>query len=98
MIRYTITLSIVLISLISCKKEIESYPKPASIGVVSSAGLKKGRRYAIVGIAAFAAIATPPDPMSQIMLGSAIYLLYEISIISVGLIEKKRDDQDAEAA
>jgi sec-independent protein translocase protein TatC len=68
------------------------------IGVVSSAGLKKGRRYAIVGIAAFAAIATPPDPMSQIMLGSAIYLLYEISIISVKLIEKKRDDEDAAAA
>lgn len=67
------------------------------IGVVSSAGLKKGRRYAIVGIAAFAAIATPPDPMSQILLGSAIYLLYEISIISVKLIEKKRDDQDAAA-
>lgn len=68
------------------------------VGIVSSAGLKKGRRYAIVGIAAFAAIATPPDPLSQIMLGSAIYLLYEISIISVKLIEKKRDDEDAAAA
>lgn len=68
------------------------------IGVVSSEGLKKGRRYAIVGIAAFAAIATPPDPMSQIMLGGAIYLLYEISIISVRLIEKKADELDAAAA
>jgi sec-independent protein translocase protein TatC len=65
------------------------------IGIVSSAGLKKGRRYAIVGIAAFAAIATPPDPMSQVLLGSAIYLLYEISIISVRLIERKRDEEDA---
>ncbi|NNC36576.1 MAG: twin-arginine translocase subunit TatC [Hyphomonadaceae bacterium] len=68
------------------------------IGVVSSAGLKKGRRYAIVGIAAFAAIATPPDPMSQILLGGAIYLLYEISIVSVRLIEKKADELDAAAA
>lgn len=59
------------------------------IGVVSSEGLKKGRRYAIVGIAAFAAIATPPDPLSQIMLGGAIYFLYEISILSVKMIEKK---------
>lgn len=68
------------------------------IGIVTSNGLKKGRRYAIVGIAAFAAIATPPDPMSQIMLGSAIYLLYEISIISVRLIEKKRDEEEEAAA
>ena len=58
-------------------------------GIVSSAGLKKGRRYAIVGIATFAAFVTPPDPLTQIVLGSAIYLLYEISIISVSLIEKK---------
>jgi len=67
------------------------------IGVVSSAGLKKARRYAIVGIAAFGAIATPPDPMSQIMLGGAIYLLYEISILSVRMIEKKADELDAAA-
>ena len=65
------------------------------IGVVSSEGLKKGRRYAIVGIAAFAAIATPPDPLSQIMLGGAIYFLYEISILSVKMIEKKAEESDA---
>ncbi len=58
-------------------------------GIVSSGALKKGRRYAIVGIAAFAAFVTPPDPLTQIVLGSAIYLLYEISIISVSMIEKK---------
>lgn len=68
------------------------------IGVVSSEGLRKGRRYALVGIFVFAAIATPPDPISQIILGGAVYLLYEISIISVGLIEKKRKDEDAAAA
>ncbi len=58
-------------------------------GIVSAAALKKGRRYAIVGIAAFAAFVTPPDPMTQIVLGGAIYLLYEISILSVRLLEKK---------
>ena len=58
-------------------------------GIVSSAALKKGRRYAIVGIAAFAAFVTPPDPLTQIVLGASIYLLYEISIISVRMIEKK---------
>ena len=60
------------------------------VGIVSSVGLKKGRRYAVVGIALFAAFVTPPDPITQIALGAAIYLLYEISIISVRMIEKKR--------
>jgi len=60
-------------------------------GIVSSQGLKKGRRFAVVGIAAFAAFVTPPDPITQIVLGSAIYLLYEISIISVRMLEKKTE-------
>ena len=64
------------------------------IGIVSTSALKKGRRYAIVGIALFAALVTPPDPITQIVLGSAIYLLYEISILSVRLIERKKDDGD----
>lgn len=63
-------------------------------GVVSSATLRKGRRYALVGIFLFAAFATPPDPISQIMLGGAIYLLYEISILCVKLVEKKRSDEE----
>ena len=57
--------------------------------------LRKGRRYAIVGIAAFAAFVTPPDPITQIVLGGAIYLLYEISILSVSLLEKKADEEEA---
>ncbi len=67
-------------------------------GIVSSAALKKGRRYAIVGIALFAAFVTPPDPVTQIVLGGAIYLLYEISIISVSLLEKKSDETTTSAA
>ena len=63
-------------------------------GIVSANALKKGRRYAIVGIALFAAFVTPPDPITQITLGSAIYLLYEISILSVRMIERKRPQQD----
>ena len=65
-------------------------------GIVNSAALKKGRRYAVVGIAAFAAFVTPPDPMTQLVLGSAIYLLYEISIISVRLTEKKAQETQLE--
>jgi len=58
-------------------------------GIVSSAALKKSRKYALFGIAVFAAFVTPPDPITQIVLGGAIYLLYEISILSVSLLEKK---------
>lgn len=65
----------------------------ARAGIVGAESLKKGRRYAIVGIATFAAFVTPPDPITQIVLGLAIYLLYEISIISVGLIEKKHEEE-----
>ncbi len=66
-------------------------------GIVSAAALRKGRRYAVVGIAAFAALVTPPDPITQIVLGMAIYMLYEISIFSVAMLEKKTVTEEAEA-
>jgi len=68
------------------------------VGLVSSAGLAKQRKYAIVGAFAAAAILTPPDPISQIGLGVPIILLYEISIIGVRLIERKRDEKSAAEA
>ena len=64
-------------------------------GIVSASALRKGRRYAVVGIAAFAAVVTPPDPITQIVLGSAIYLLYEISILSVAILERKKPEDTA---
>ncbi|SEA73207.1 twin-arginine translocase subunit TatC [Rubrimonas cliftonensis] len=63
-------------------------------GIVSAEGLANGRKYAVVGIAAAAAVLTPPDPISQIGLGIPIYLLYEISIILVRLAERKRDARE----
>lgn len=68
------------------------------IGVVSSGMLASGRKYAIVGILAFSAVFTPPDPMSQILLAVPVYLLYEISIFCVRLIEKKVEKADSAAA
>ncbi|MEM9765852.1 MAG: twin-arginine translocase subunit TatC [Pseudomonadota bacterium] len=59
-------------------------------GLVTADGLSNGRKYAVVGIAAVAALLTPPDIISQIGLGGAVYLLYEISIHLVRLAEKKR--------
>ena len=61
-------------------------------GIVSADGLAGKRKYAIVGIAAAAAIFTPPDPISQIGLGVPIYLLYEISIHLVRTFERKREE------
>ena len=63
----------------------------ARAGLVSSEGLKKNRKYVIVGIFSIAAILTPPDPISQIGLGIPILLLYELSIIAVSFIEKRKN-------
>lgn len=68
------------------------------LGIVNAAMLGKGRKYAIVGILAFAAIFTPPDPMSQLLLAVPVYLLYEISIFCVKFIEKKAAAEDSAAA
>jgi len=67
-------------------------------GIVSAAALKKSRKYALFGIAVFAAFVTPPDPITQIVLGSAIYLLYEVSILSVSVLEKKVEEIAANEA
>ena len=67
----------------------------AKVGIVSSAGLSKFRKYAVVLVFVFAAILTPPDVISQIGLAIPILLLYEISIILARMIEKKRAEEDA---
>ncbi len=59
-------------------------------GIVTRAQLKKGRRYAIVAIVAVAAVLTPPDIMSQVLLAVPLYLLYEFSIIAIWFTERKR--------
>ena len=61
----------------------------ARIGVVNSKYLKERRKYFVVIIFAAAAILTPPDPITQIGLALPLLLLYELSIITVRLIEKK---------
>ncbi|MFC3569254.1 twin-arginine translocase subunit TatC [Paracoccus sp. TOH] len=59
-------------------------------GLVSSEGLASVRRYAVVVILVLAAMVTPPDVISQIVLFSVIYGLYETSIFLVRRIERKR--------
>lgn len=60
-------------------------------GLITAKGLSATRRYAIVAILIVAAIATPPDFMSQLILFAAVYPLYEVSIFLIWRIEKRRE-------
>ena len=64
----------------------------ARVGFVDSQYLKKRRKYVIIIIFVVAAILTPPDPITQIGLGIPLLILYELSILSVKLIEKKKNN------
>ena len=66
------------------------------VGLATSKGMKEKRKYAIVMAFVAAAVLTPPDPISQIGLALPTILLYEISIICVRMIEKKRGDVEGE--
>ncbi len=59
--------------------------------LVSSEGLGGGRKYAVVGILALAALVTPPDVITQIILFVVVYGLYELSIMLVRRVERKRE-------
>ena len=60
------------------------------LGMISQAFLIEYRRYSIVINAVVAAIAAPPDTYSMILLMVPLVIMYEISIITVGLFEKKK--------
>jgi sec-independent protein translocase protein TatC len=61
----------------------------AKVGIISSKGLKKFRRYAYVGMFVIAAILAPPDVITQTGLAIPLILLYEISIIAAKMVEPK---------
>jgi sec-independent protein translocase protein TatC len=61
----------------------------AKVGIVTSAGLKKFRRYALIVMTVIAALLAPPDPGSMIMLAVPLILLYEVSIIAAKFVEPK---------
>jgi sec-independent protein translocase protein TatC len=68
------------------------------IGLVTSAQLKAKRKYAIVGAFVLAAVLTPPDVISQMSLAVPLLLLFEGSIWSVRVVERKAKAQAAAAA
>jgi sec-independent protein translocase protein TatC len=67
-------------------------------GIVNSKMLMAGWRYAIVGIVVVAAIVTPPDPISQLLLSLPIVGLYFVSVGCVKVIELRRKKEDDAAA
>lgn len=67
-------------------------------GLVSAETLRKKRKYAIVIAFILAAVLTPPDPISQIGLALPGLALYEVSILLVRRIEKKREAEDEAAS
>ena len=61
----------------------------AKVGFVDAEYLRKRRKYIIIIIFSMAAVLTPPDPITQIGLALPLLLLYEISIFTVKIVEKK---------
>lgn len=60
-------------------------------GIVSARGLREMRKYAVVGILVLAALVTPPDVVTQLILFTVVYGLYEVSIQLVAQVERSRE-------
>ena len=61
----------------------------AKVGLVTPAGMKQYRRHSIIGILLLSALLTPPDVVTQFLIGIPLYILYEISIIIARRVEKQ---------
>lgn len=63
------------------------------LDLVSSKALTANRKIVLIGILVAGAVFTPPDPISQIGLAGPMYLMFEISILIIKVIEKKRNSE-----
>ena len=66
-------------------------------GIISRKQLIAGRRYAVVGAFAVAAVLTPPDIGSQLLLAIPLMILYELAIIGIWFTERRRKVDDVRA-
>lgn len=64
-------------------------------GLVRLEQLRKGRRYAIVAAFVVAAVLTPPDVVSQLLLALPLMLLYEVALIGIALTRRRRERRAA---
>lgn len=68
----------------------------AAMGVVEVAQLTRARGYVLVGCFAVAAVLTPPDVLSQIMLAIPMYLLYEAGVLAARALVRQRDEDEVQ--
>jgi len=66
----------------------------AKLGIVSVDFLKKNRKYALLLFFAGAAILTPPDVITQVLMALPLMVLYEISIIGAKIFGKKKPEEN----
>ena len=64
----------------------------AKIGILTPAFLKHYRRHSFIFFLIISALITPPDPITQIGLGIPLLILYELSILSVKIVEKRKEN------
>ncbi len=62
----------------------------SKVGIITPEGMRKYRRHAIVGSLAIAAILTPPDPISQLMIAIPLVVLYQFSILLSRIAHRRR--------
>ena len=66
----------------------------AKAGIITANGMARNRKYAILLAFIAAAILTPPDVISQVMLAIPVIMLYELSIISARIMVKQPEYED----
>ena len=64
----------------------------SKVGLVTPEGMKKYRRHAIIGVLLLAALITPPDVVTQFLIGIPLFILYEVSIIVSARVNKAQED------
>ena len=68
----------------------------ARLGLITAATLRRVRRYAVVAVFLVAAVFTPPDPLSQVMMALPLMVLYEISIWVAHLAGRRKAEPEDE--
>ena len=64
----------------------------SKVGLVTPESMKKYRRHAIIGVLLLAALITPPDVVTQFLIGIPLFILYEVSIIVSARVNKAQED------
>jgi sec-independent protein translocase protein TatC len=65
------------------------------VGLVNHKKLQQAAKYILLGIVVMAAILTPPDVVSQILLAGPMFVLYELSVLLAMIFEKRKQKEEA---